>query len=149
MGNDSSKINHKCSDIYIECLPVDFVNSNLLDDKIAEKNIGLPQRKKKKESTFCNFNLKELLSEHPIGRELLLISNQKKLHLEASWISMLCETIVYDCLKKDIILLNEDIEEIALKIVELFPAECTQTFYVPPVKKKIHYVKLVRFRKGN
>ncbi|CAG5083878.1 Protein of unknown function [Cotesia congregata] len=147
--SDCSKISDKFSDIDIDSLPVDFVNTNVFDKVITENNIRLPQKKKKKkESKFCYFNLKELLSEHPVGKELLLISNQKKIQLEASWISTLCEIIVYDCLKKNITLVNEDHEELASKIVELFPAECTQTFYVPPVKKKDSLSNMSLISKG-
>ncbi|KAH0534703.1 hypothetical protein KQX54_007113 [Cotesia glomerata] len=108
--------------------PVIHVSSNdyTVDNLVPEKKL----------SKFYNFDFKKVLSDYPISKELLLIAKKEKITLEAQWISYLCEIIVIDCLKKGLILQNEDIEELAVKIVEVFPSECTQTFYVDPVKKK-------------
>lgn len=34
------------------------------------------------------------------------------------------------------VLTNDNFEQLATQIVELFPNECAESFYVPPVKKK-------------
>ncbi|CAG5100301.1 Protein of unknown function [Cotesia congregata] len=129
-------------------IPVEFINSKGNTTSVLEENT-VSKSKKKKNSKFYNFDLKKVLSDHPIGKELLLITkNKEKTTLEAQWISYLCEIVVIDCLKKGLILQNEDIEELAVKIVEVFPSECTQTFYVPPVKKKDSLSQLSIVAKG-
>ncbi|CAG5096521.1 Protein of unknown function [Cotesia congregata] len=89
-----------------------------------------------------------VLNDHPVGKELLLIASKKDISLEAVWISHLCEIIVIYCLQKNLTLINEDFEELAEKIVNLFPAECIQTFYVPPVKKKNSLRQVSQISKG-
>lgn len=99
-------------------------------------------------SKLFDVDLKTILEEHPIGKELLLLCGKKNVSLEAQWISVLCDIIVIHCLKHNITLTNEDTKELARKIVELFPAECVQTFYVPPVKKKDSLRNVSEISKG-
>ncbi|KAH0567661.1 hypothetical protein KQX54_011399 [Cotesia glomerata] len=88
----------------------------------------------KRDSKLVNFDLRKILEDHPIGRALLrtALSN---IPLEAQWQSYLCEIIVIHFLKSKKELVNDDFDKISKKIVEIFPNQCTQIYYVPTVKK--------------
>ncbi|XP_016837924.1 uncharacterized protein LOC103317241 isoform X2 [Nasonia vitripennis] len=97
---------------------------------------GEPACKKQRISTAVNdLDLKALLEDHALGPSILRVYEAKKELCSASQ-SYLVEIITLHFLRdNNLRLTDHDFKVLADKILELFPEECLQTYYVGSVKK--------------
>ncbi|XP_039303045.1 uncharacterized protein LOC120357201 [Solenopsis invicta] len=92
--------------------------------------------KKRKLNRGVDFDVKEILEKDATGRAVLNIYNNTR-DLSTKCQSYVCDIIVTHALNNCITnLRNEDFDAIADNIVHVFPEECKETYYVPPVSKR-------------
>lgn len=88
-----------------------------------------------KTSDVTNFNLKNLLNNHIIGRAILL-KYEKTNSIDNKDRNNLCDIIVCQFLNEGKRLNNSTISILADKIVEIFKEEKRSTYYVSPISKR-------------
>ncbi|CAH0562862.1 unnamed protein product [Brassicogethes aeneus] len=101
-----------------------------------EDNLDPPPQKRKKKALLSNFNLKEILQKDAVGNAIYVSYLGKQEPLDTRSQGYFCDVIItYFLNKSDSRLTNEEIQFVTERIVELFPHEIQETYFVPPIRK--------------
>lgn len=87
------------------------------------------------ESKYFPNDLKNFLENHPYGATILQIYNNSQ-DLDSSCLTILSNIIILELIKRKIPVNHDGWRKITSETLNVFPTECTETFFVSPIKLK-------------